>query len=67
MLISKSCYFVKKYFLASNFFMQMFKESILCRYWIVSAQAVAQVEFPAYALSIHMSYKIAKLDKQPFC
>ena len=34
---------------------------------IVSAQAVVHVEFPAYALSIHMSYKIAKLDKQPFC
>ena len=31
------------------------------KYWIVSAQAVVQVEFPAYALSIHMSYKIAKL------
>ena len=36
-------------------------------YWIVSAQAVVQVEFPAYVLSIHMSYKIAKLDTQPFC
>ena len=47
--------------LASNFFMQMFNESILCRQSIVSAQAVVQVEFPAYALSIHMSYKIAKL------
>ena len=30
-LISKSCYFVKKHFLASNFFMQMFNGSILCR------------------------------------
>ena len=30
------------------------------------AQAVVQVEFPAYAPSIYMSYKIAKLDKQPF-
>ena len=29
------------------------------------AQAVVQVEFPAYALSVHISYKIAKLDKQP--
>ena len=28
---------------------------------------MVQVELPAYALSIHMSYKIAKLDKQPFC
>ena len=28
---SKSCYFVKKHFLASNFFIQMFNESILCR------------------------------------
>ena len=30
-------------------------------------QAVVQAEFTAYALSIHMSYKIAKLDKQPLC
>ena len=30
-LISKSCYFVKKCFLTSNFFMQMFNVSILCR------------------------------------
>ena len=50
----------KHFFLASNFFMQMFNESILCRHWIVSAQAVVQAEFPAYALSIHMSYKIAQ-------
>ena len=28
---------------------------------------MVQVEFPTYALSIHMSYKIAKLGKQPFC
>ena len=28
---------------------------------IVSAQAVVQVEFPAYVPSIHMSYKIPKL------
>ena len=26
-----------------------------------------QVEFPAYALCMHMSYKMAKFDKQPFC
>ena len=31
-LIPQSCYFVKKtFFVASNFFMQMFNESILCR------------------------------------
>ena len=30
-LISQSCYFVQKKILASNFFMQMFYESILCR------------------------------------
>ena len=36
-------------------------------YLIVSAQAAVQVEFPVYTLLIHMSYKIAKLDKQPFC
>ena len=35
--------------------------SVLAKYWIVLAQAVVQVEFPTYALSIHMSYKIAKL------
>ena len=34
-LISQSCYFVKKKFGASNFFMQMFNESILCRQSIV--------------------------------
>ena len=32
---------------------------------------MVQVEFPAYALSIHMSYKITitkkVIDKQPFC
>ena len=49
--------------------MQMFKEPILGRQSIklLSAQAVVQVEFPTYALSIHMSHKTAKLDKQPFC
>ena len=47
--------------------MQMFNESILCMQSIVLAQAVVQVEFPTYAPSIHMSYKTAKLDKQPFC
>ena len=26
-----------------------------------------QVDFPAYALSMYMSYKVAKCDKQPFC
>ena len=30
-LISQSCYFVQKKFLASNFFMQMVNGSILCR------------------------------------
>ena len=29
----------------------------------MSAQAVVQAELPANALSTHMSYKIAKLDK----
>ena len=37
--------------LASNFFTQMFNVSIL--YQIVSAKAVVQVDFPAFALSIH--------------
>ena len=37
------------------------------KYQIVSAKAVVQVAFPAYALSMHMSYKMAKFDKQPFC
>ena len=41
--------------------------SVQAKNWIVVAQAVVQVEFPAYALSIHMSYKIAMLDLQPFC
>ena len=41
--------------------------NVSAKYWIVSAQAVVQVEFPAYALSKHMSFKIAKLDKQSFC
>ena len=40
---------------------------VSAKYWTASPQAVVQVEFPTYALSIHMSYKIAKLDKQPFC
>ena len=45
--------------------MQMFSESKLCRQSIeLFWHAVIQVEFPAYALS--MSYKIVKLDKQPF-
>ena len=50
--------------------MQMFNEFKLCRQSIecFSAQSLVQVEFPAYALSIHMSYKIAiKRDKQLFC
>ena len=37
------------------------------KYQIVSAKAVIQVEFPAYALSMHMSFRMAKFDKQPFC
>ena len=28
---------------------------------------MVQVEFPTYALPIHMPHKIAKLDKEPFC
>ena len=53
----------KNIFLASNFFMQLFNESILCRQSIEQFRhkLLVQVEFPAYALSIHMPYKIAKL------
>ena len=36
---------------------------VYAKYWTVSAQAVVQVEFPIYVLSIHMPHKIAKLDK----
>ena len=36
------------------------------KYRFVSATAVIQVEFPVYALCMHMSYKMAKFDKQPF-
>ena len=39
---------------------------MLAKYQIVLAKAVIQVEFPAYALSMHMSYKMVKFDKQPF-
>ena len=36
------------------------------KYQIVAAKAVVQAAFPAYALSMHMSNKMAKFDKQPF-
>ena len=53
----------KNSFLASNFFMQMFNESILCR------QSIELFRHKLwYKLnSLYTSYKIAMLDKQPFC
>ena len=58
----------KNILLASNFFMQTFSDSVLCR---------QSIELFRYKLwyklnSLHMhylytSYKIAKLNKQPFC
>ena len=46
--------FCQKHFFASNFFKQMFNEIVQANNWIVSLQAVVQVQFPAYALSIHV-------------
>ena len=40
----------------------------MCRYCAGKVlKAVVQVDFPAYAQSMHMSYKMAKFDKQTFC
>ena len=67
-LISKSCYFVKKPFLASNFLMQMFNESILCRQNIELFRHKLWYKLNSPHMHyLYMSYKIAKLDKQPFC
>ena len=62
-LISRNCYFVKKHFLASNFFMQMFNESILCRQSIelFRHKLWYKLNSPHMHYLIHMSYKIAKL------
>ena len=70
-LISQSCYFVRKnnnIFFASNFFMQMFNESILC--WqsneLFRHKLWYKLNSP-YMHYLYTSYKIAKLDKQPLC
>ena len=65
-LISQSCYFVKKHFLASNFFMQTFNESILCSIELFRHKLWYKLNSPDMHY-LYTSYKIAKLDKQPFC
>ena len=58
----------KKMFLASNFFMQMFSESILCRQSIELFRHKLWYKLNSlHMLYLYTSYKIAKLDKQPFC
>ena len=48
--------------IASNFFTQMFNVSILCKQNIkfVSTKVVVQVDFPAYALSMHKQNALRK-------
>ena len=58
----------KKNFLASNFFMQMFSESLLCRQSIelFRHKLWHKLNSP-YMHYLYTSYKIARLDKKPFC
>ena len=65
--------FVKKYFfLASNFFMQMVNESILCRqsielFWNKLWYRLWYKLNSPHMHYLYTSYKIAMLGKQPFC
>ena len=55
-------------FLASNFFMQMFNESILCRQSIELFRHKLWYKLNSPHMHyLDTSYKIANLDKQPFC
>ena len=57
----------KNFFLSSNFFMQMFNESILCRQSIELFWHKLWYKLNSPRMHyLYMSYKIAKLDKQ-FC
>ena len=59
----------KNIFLASNFFMQMFNESILCRQSIKLFRHKLWYKLNSPHMHyLYTSYKIAKfIDKQPFC
>ena len=58
----------KKKILASNFFMQMFNVSILCRQSIELFRYKLWYKLNSRHMHcLYISYKIAKLDKQPFC
>ena len=62
------CFFVKKHFLASNFFMQMFNESILCKQSIELFRHKLWYKLNSPHMHyLYTSYKIVMLDKQPFC
>ena len=57
----------KTFFLASNFFMQMFNESILCRQTIELFRHKLWYKLNSPHMHyLYTSYKIATLDKQPF-
>ena len=58
----------KNIFLASTFFMQRFNESILCRQTteLFRHKLWYKLNSP-HMHYLYMSYKIAKLEKQPFC
>ena len=55
--------------LASNFFTRMFNVSILCKQSIRLFQQRLQVDFPAYALSLHkhnpLEIILIKFDEMP--
>ena len=58
----------KNNFLASNFFMQMFNESILCRPSIELFRHKLWYKLNSPHMHyLYTSYKIAVIDKQPLC
>ena len=70
-LISQSCYFVQNIFWhqtsSCKCSVSQYCVGKVLNCFGTSCGTRFEVEFPAFALSIHMSYKIATLDKQPFC
>ena len=67
-LFHKAVIFQKIFFLASNFFMRLYNESILCRQSIELFRHKLWYKLNSPNTHyLYMSYKTAMLDKQPFC
>ena len=65
---TKLLFYPKKIFFGIKFFMQMFNESILCRQSTELFRHKLWYKLNSPHMNyLYTSYKIAKLDKQPFC